>query len=207
LSGKGESTARHQSVISNSDFTFHMYQYLKALHIIFMVTWFAGLFYMPRFFIYNTEATSMPEMEQRILRNQFEIMMKRLWFGITWPSAVLTLILGPVVMFVGRWQQILFEPQGRWLLIKLIFVIFLYLYFFTLHRIYREQLKGIFKYSSQQLRIWNEVATIFLVAIIMLAVVKDSLSFVWGVVGLIGLAIILMSAIKIYKVVREKNNE
>jgi len=183
-----------------------MYQYLKALHIIFMVTWFAGLFYMPRFFIYNTEATSKTEMEQKILRSQFEIMMKRLWYGITWPSAVLTLVLGPVVMFVGHWQQTLFEPQGRWLLIKLIFVILLYLYFFTLHRIYREQLKGIFKYSSQQLRIWNEVATIFLVSIIMLAVVKESLSFVWGFIGLIGLAIVLMSAVKIYKVLRERNS-
>jgi putative membrane protein len=184
-----------------------MYQYLKALHIIFMVTWFAGLFYMPRFFIYNTEVAARPELERKILRTQFEIMMKRLWYGITWPSAVLTLIFGSVVMFVGRWHQTLFEAQGRWLLIKLIFVIFLYLYFFTLHRIYREQLKGIFKYSSQQLRIWNEVATIFLVAIIMLAVVKDSLSFVWGVIGLIGFVIVLMSAIRIYKVVREKNNE
>jgi len=184
-----------------------MYQYLKALHIIFMVTWFAGLFYMPRFFIYNTEATSMPDTEQRILRNQFEVMMKRLWYGITWPSAILTLILGPVVMFVGHWQQALFQPQGRWLLIKLIFVIFLYVYFFTLHRIYREQLKRVFKYSSQQLRIWNEVATIFLVAITILAVVKNSLSFVWGIIGLVGFAIILMSGIKIYKVVREKSNE
>jgi putative membrane protein len=181
-----------------------MYQYLKALHIIFMVTWFAGLFYMPRLFIYNTEAASKPEMEQKILSRQFEIMMKRLWLGITWPSAVLTLILGPVVMFIGNWHQTLFEPQGRWLLIKLIFVIFLYLYFFTLHRIYREQMKGVFKYSSQQLRIWNEVATIFLVAIIMLAVVKNTLSFVWGLIGLVGLVIILMSAIRIYKVVREK---
>jgi len=182
-----------------------MYQYLKALHIIFMVTWFAGLFYMPRFFIYNTELASRPELEQKILRTQFEIMMKRLWYGITWPSAVLTLIFGPVLMFVGGWNQTLLGLQGRWLLIKLIFVIFLYLYFFTLHRIYREQLRGIFKYSSQQLRIWNEVATIFLVAITMLAVVKDSLSFVWGVIGLIGLTIILMSAVKIYKIRRERN--
>ena len=146
-------------------------------------------------------------MEQRILRNQFEVMMKRLWYGITWPSAILTLILGPVVMFLGHWQQTLFQPQGRWLLIKLIFVIFLYVYFFTLHRIYREQLKRVFKYSSQQLRIWNEVATIFLVAITILAVVKNSLSFVWGIIGLVGFALILMSGIKIYKVVREKSNE
>ena len=159
---------------------------------------------MPRLFIYNTEATGKPEMEQKILSSQFEIMMKRLWLGITWPSAVLTLILGPVVMFVGDWHRTLFEPQGRWLLVKLIFVLFLYLYFFMLHRIYREQVKGVFKYSSQQLRIWNEVATIFLVAIIMLAVVKNTLSLVWGLIALVGLVIILMSAVKIYKVVREK---
>jgi len=183
-----------------------MYQYLKALHIIFMVTWFAGLFYMPRFFIYNTELANRPGPEQKILRHQFEIMMKRLWYGITWPSAILTLIFGPILMFVGGWNQRLFDPPGRWLLIKLIFVIFLYLYFFTLHRIYRQQLRGIFKYSSQQLRIWNEVATIFLVAITMLAVVKDSLSFVWGLIGLVGFVIVLMSAVKIYKILREKNS-
>ncbi|HET9824314.1 MAG TPA: CopD family protein [Chitinophagaceae bacterium] len=186
-------------------FTFIMYQYLKALHIIFIVTWFAGLFYMPRLFIYNTEARAKPELEQKILRSQFEIMMRRLWYGITWPSAILTLILGPLVMYLGGWNQVLFQPEARWLLIKLIFVIFLYLYFFTLDRIYRQQVKGIFKYSSQQLRIWNEVATIFLVAIVMVAVMKDSVSFVWGLIGLIGLVIILMSAIRIYKVIREKN--
>lgn len=183
-----------------------MYQYLKALHIIFIVTWFAGLFYMPRFFIYNTEAATKPEQEQRILRKQFEIMMTRLWYGITWPSAILTFILGPLIMSLGGWNQIIFTPEGRWLLIKLIFVIFLYLYFLTLHRIYREQMRGMFKYTSQQLRIWNEVATIFLVAIVMLAVVKDSVSFAWGLIGLIGFVIILMGAIRIYKLMREKKS-
>lgn len=184
-----------------------MYQYLKALHIIFIVTWFAGLFYMPRFFIYNTEAETKPELEQKILRKQFEIMMTRLWYGITWPSAILTFILGPLVMSVGGWNQTIFTPEGRWLLLKLIFVIFLYLYFFSLHRIYRQQLHGTFKYTSQQLRIWNEVATIFLVAIVMLAVVKNSASFVWGLIGLIGFVLILMSAIRVYKVIREKKTD
>ena len=65
-------------------------------------------------------------------------------------------------------------------------------------------MKGIFKYSSQQLRIWNEVATIFLVAIVMLVVVKQNMSLVWGVGGMILFVIILMSAIKIYKLLREK---
>jgi len=181
-----------------------MYQYLKAIHIIFVVTWFAGMFYMPRFFIYNTEAAEKSEIEKNVLRNQFQIMMKRLWFGITWPSAVLTLVMGILVMLYGNWDKIIFEPAARLLLIKLVFVLLLYLYFLSLHRIYTQQLRGIFRYTSQQLRIWNEVATIFLIAIVMLAVVKDSLSFVWGIAGLIGLAIILLSAVRIYKVIREK---
>ncbi len=183
-----------------------MYSYLKALHIIFIVTWFAGMFYMPRLFIYNTEAGEKNETECKVLRNQFSIMMKRLWFGITWPSAILTLILGPLVMFNGGWNKTILEPEGRWLLIKLIFVVLLYLYFFSLHRIYKQQVNNIFKYTSQQLRIWNEVATVFLVVIVMLAVVKQSLSFVWALTGLIGFVIVLMSAIRIYKIMRSKKN-
>ena len=189
------------------NFDFHilrMYQYLKAIHIIFVVTWFAGIFYMPRFFIYNTEAGEKPDIEKNILRKQFAIMMRRLWIGITWPSAILTLIFGPVVMGYGHWEKTIFEPAGRWLLIKLIFVIFLYFYFISLHRIYKQQLRGIFKYTSQQLRILNEVATIFLVAIVMLAVVKDSMSLICGLIGLLGLAIILLSAVTIYKIMRER---
>jgi putative membrane protein len=184
-----------------------MYNYLKAIHIIFIVTWFAGMFYMPRLFIYNTEAGAKPEAECRALREQFKIMMKRLWLGITVPSSILTLIFGPLVMFNSPWRDSLFQPEGRWLLIKLIFVVFLYIYFLSLRRIYRQQVNGVFKYTSQQLRIWNEVATIFLVAIVMLAVVKESVSFIWGLVGLIAFIIVLMSAVKIYKLVRNKKSE
>ena len=180
------------------------YEYLKALHIIFVVTWFAGLFYMPRLFIYNTEANEKEEPAKTILQQQFSVMMKRLWFGITFPSAILTLIFGLIIMFKGGWHKVLLDEQGRWLLIKLCFVLLLYIYFFSLNKIFKQQQKGIFKYSSQQLRIWNEVATIFLVAIVMLATVKQSISFVWGLVGLICFVILLMSAIKIYKIIRQK---
>jgi putative membrane protein len=176
-----------------------MYLYIKALHIIFIVTWFAGMFYMPRLFIYNTEAAERPQPERNILQKQFSMMMRRLWLGITWPSAALTLIFGP-------WIWYLMGSFPQWLLIKLGFVIGLYAYHLTLHIIYRQQMKGVFKYSSQQLRIWNEVATIFLVAIVMLAVVKQNISVVWGIVGLIAFVIFLMSAIKIYKLIRSKNN-
>lgn len=181
-----------------------MYPYLKALHIIFIVTWFAGLFYMPRLFIYATEAGDKTETEKNILRAQFSIMMKRLWYGITWPSAILTLLLGPLVMFNGGWEKVVMQPEGRWLLIKLIFVVFLYFYHWSLHRIFKEEMNGIFKYSSQKLRVWNEVATIFLISIVMLAVVKQSISLVWGVLGLILFIALLMSAIRIYKLVRNR---
>lgn len=174
-----------------------MYSYIKALHIIFIVTWFAGMFYMPRLFIYNTEAQEKGEPEKSILQNQFTVMMKRLWYGITWPSAVLTLIFGP-------WMWLMLDALPQWLFIKLIFVFFLYVYHFSLHRIYKQQAHGVFKMSSQQLRIWNEVATVFLVAIVMLATVKQGLSVVWGLIGLALFIIILMIAIKIYKAVRAK---
>ncbi len=182
-----------------------MYLYLKALHIIFVVTWFAGLFYFPRLFIYNTEANEKLPAVKEALQEQFAIMMKRLWYGITWPSAVLTLVFGLLVLFKGSWANILFEPAGRWMLIKLIFVFFLYLYHFSLHKIYKQQIRGIFRYTSQQLRIWNEVATIFLIAIVMLVVVKQNISVVWGLLGLILFVIVLMSAVKIYKLFRKKS--
>jgi len=179
-----------------------MYLYLKALHIIFIVTWFAGLFYFPRLFIYNTEAIDKPIAIKEALQLQFGIMMKRLWYGITWPSAVLTLIFGLWVLIKGPWLDFLFEPAGRWLLIKLIFVLFLYLYHFSLHIIFKQQIRGVFKYSSQQLRIWNEVATIFLICIVMLVVVRENISIVWGLAGLILFIVLLMSAIRIYKMLR-----
>ena len=181
-----------------------MYSYLKALHIIFIVTWFAGLFYMPRLFIYNTEANDKPDVVKQALRDQFSVMMRRLWYGITWPSAIITLVLGPALFFSGNWQQSWLDPVGRWLLIKLIFVLFLYAYHFSIHAILKQQLGGEFRYSSQQLRIWNEVATIFLVAIVMLVVVKQNMSLLWGVGGLVAFVLVLMSAIKMYKHLRNK---
>lgn len=172
-----------------------MYNYIKALHIIFIVTWFSGMFYIVRLFIYNTEANEKKEPEKSILHNQFNIMIRRLWFGITWPSAILTLIFGP-------WTWYLYGQLDNWLAIKLCFVVGLYLYHFTLHAIYKQEAKGLFKFTSGQLRIWNEVATIFLIAIIMLAVVKQGISLVWGLLGLLLFVIVLMSAIKIYKLLR-----
>ncbi len=174
-----------------------MYNYIKALHIIFIVTWFSGMFYIVRLFIYNTEANEKPEPEKSILTKQFSIMLKRLWMGITWPSAILTLIF-------GTWMGILYGSIPSWLWVKLGFVAGLYAYHFTLQKIYSDEMKGIFKYTSNQLRIWNEVATIFLIAIIMIVSVKSAISWIYGLIGLLLFIIILMSAIKIYKIIRTK---
>ncbi len=173
-----------------------MYSYIKALHIIFIVTWFSGLFYIVRLFVYNAEAAEKPEPARSILLDQYRIMIRRLWFGITWPSAILTLIFGP-------WMMYMYGAAPTWLLVKIGFVIALYAYHFSLHAIFRQQSKGVFKYSGQQLRIWNEVATIFLVAIVMLVVVKQSMSWVWGLLGLFCFVIALMSAIRVYKILRK----
>ena len=174
-----------------------MYNYVKALHIIFVVTWFSGLFYIVRLFIYNTEAGGKNDIEKQVLRSQFATMISRLWLGITWPSAVLTLIF-------GGWMWFMLGALPEWLIVKLLFVAGLYAYHFSLHHIYKQQLKGVFSYSSNQLRIWNELATIFLVAIVMIVVVKQTLSWIWGIAGLILLALALLSAIRIYKYLNRK---
>ena len=174
-----------------------MYFYIKALHIIFVVTWFSGLFYIVRLFVYKAEANEKPEPVRTILTDQYSIMQKRLWYGITWPSAILTLIF-------GTWMGILYGSLPMWLLVKLFFVAGLFIYHISLHRIFSQQQKGIYKWTSQQLRIWNEVATIFLISIVMLAVVKQLLSVAWGVGVLIVFSLLMFLAIKIYKKYRKE---
>jgi len=172
-----------------------MYFYIKALHIIFVVTWFSGLFYIVRLFVYSAEANEKSEPERSILLKQFGVMQKRLWYGITWPSAVLTLLF-------GVWIGILYGSLPTWLLIKLFFVVGLFIYHITLHFIFRQQQMEIFKWSSQQLRMWNELATIFLISIVMLVVVKQLLSIVWAIGALVAFAVVLFAAIRVYKYYR-----
>jgi putative membrane protein len=175
-----------------------MYLYIKALHIIFIVTWFSGMFYIVRLFIYNTEAAEKTGPERGILLTQFSVMIRRLWLGITWPSAILTLVFGP-------WLWILMDSTPRWLAAKLVFVFLLYLYHFSLHMLYREQQKGLFRFSSQKLRIWNEMATLLLFAIVFLASVKQAMSWIFGLTGIVSLTAMLMLAIRVYKKVRNKS--
>lgn len=178
-----------------------LFLYIKALHIIFIVTWFAGLFYIVRIFIYLTESFQRPEEEKKVLVPEYKRNMKRLWLGITWPSAILTLIF-------GTWNLILAPQylQFGFMHIKLALVLLLYIYHFYCHSLYRNLLNNKIKLSSQQLRVFNEVATIFLVAIIFVIVLKNALSMLWGLLGLLIFTLLLIISIKIYKNYRDANN-
>jgi putative membrane protein len=178
-----------------------MYLYIKSLHIIFVVTWFAGLFYIVRLFIYQTEALQKNEPEKSILNTQLSKMSRLLWNVITWPSAIITLVLAIVLLSLQP-----FWLQQPFMHIKLTFVFLLYLYHLSCHYIYKKLQKGQIKYSSTQLRIWNEVATLFLVAVVFLIVLKNEFNWIWGTIGFIGFGVVLMIAIKIYKALREKTN-
>ena len=172
------------------------FQYLKSLHIIFVVTWFAGLFYIVRLFVYYSETTDKNEPEKSILQSQYKLMQKRLWYGITWPSAIITLVLGSSLIFQ-------YGTVPDWLWTKLGFVAALFLYHLSCHTIFVQQQNNVVKYNSGQLRIYNELATIFLFAIVFIVVLKNSFSWIYGILGVLALAIILMLGIRIYKGLRK----
>ncbi|WP_335966769.1 CopD family protein [Galbibacter sp. PAP.153] len=178
------------------------YNYIKALHLIFVITWFAGLFYIPRLFVYQIEAFHKPSPEKEILGKQLKLMAKRLWFIITWPSAILALFFAILLLVImPGWLQ-----QG-WMHIKLLFVFLLILYHLKTHQIFKQLQRDEVKYTSKSMRIWNEGSTIILFSVVFLVILKDSLNWVFGVVGIFILAILLMLGIRLYKRIRDKNPE
>ena len=177
-----------------------LYPYVKALHIIFMVTWFAGLFYIPRLFVYQVEASLKPEPAKSILGKQLGLMAKRLWKIITAPSLVLCSIFAALLLFINpAWLQ------AGWMQLKLGFVALLYLYHYKTWLIFKDLQAGNFKYTSKYLRLWNEGATLILFAVVFLVITKSTTNFIWGIVGLLGLAFTLMLGIKLYRSIQEKN--
>ncbi|MBI3510660.1 MAG: CopD family protein [Bacteroidetes bacterium] len=178
------------------------YVYIKTLHVIFVVTWFAALFYMPRLLIYHVEADAKQEPERTILSTQFKLMQKRLWYAIGWPSMLLATIFG--MWMFGLNPGLLKEG---WFILKLSFVAGLLLYHFQTHFIFAMQQKDVFKWSSFNLRLWNEVATIFLFAIMFLVIPKKNSDWVWVTLGLLVLTAILLASVAIYKINRDKKEK
>jgi putative membrane protein len=159
-----------------------------------VVTWFAGLFYIVRLFIYHVEADKMEQPAKDILQNQYKIMSKRLWYIITWPSAIIVLITA-VLLLINNPTWLTFG----WMHVKLSIVLLLYLYHLKCHQIFKNLQNNIVKMSSQQLRLWNEVATVLLFSIVFIVVLKNSLNWIWGVIGILSLGIVLMVLTKWYK--------
>jgi putative membrane protein len=172
---------------------------VKALHIIFVVSWFAGLFYIVRLFIYHTEAQQREANARQILSDQFEVMEKKLWWIITTPAMILTLIFGIWMVLLNPTYYL----SATWMHLKFGFVGVLLIYHFVCQKIMFDLKKGIFNWKSNGLRIWNEVATLALVAIVFLVVMKDGLNWIKGTIGFFAVAIGLMIGIKIYKRIKK----
>ncbi|WP_127846065.1 CopD family protein [Psychroflexus aestuariivivens] len=178
------------------------YNYIKALHLIFVITWFAGLFYIPRLFIYHIEARQKPQPDADILSEQLKIMSKRLWYIITWPSAILAIIFAIwLLVLIPSW---LTQP---WMHVKLFFVVLLILYHLKNHQIFKQFQKDDIRWTSNQMRFWNEGATIILFAIVFLVILKSAINWIFGLFGLLGLAGLLMLGIRLYKKTRSKNKK
>ncbi|WP_179021531.1 CopD family protein [Winogradskyella forsetii] len=178
------------------------YNYIKSLHLIFVITWFAGLFYIPRLFVYQIEAFHKPSPEKEILGKQLKLMAKRLWFIITWPSAILaTLFAIWLMILMPSWLH-----QG-WMHVKLLFVLLLFIYHYKTHLYYKQLQKDEVKVTSNYMRIWNEGATFILFAVVFLVILKNSINWIFGVLGIVVLGILIMLGFKLYKNIRSKNPE
>ncbi|KJD36846.1 protoporphyrinogen IX oxidase [Tamlana sedimentorum] len=178
------------------------YNYIKSFHLIFVITWFAGLFYIPRLFVYQIEANQKPSPDKEILGKQLKLMAKRLWFIITWPSAILaTLFAVWLLIIMPQWLE---QP---WMHVKLAFVFLLFIYHLKTHQFYKQLQTDTCKKTSSFMRIWNEGATFILFAVVFLVILKSAINWVWGIVGILVLGVLIILGFKLYKKIREKNSE
>lgn len=178
------------------------YFWFKAFHLVGIVVWFAGLFYLVRLFIYHVEANEQPEPAQTILKNQYQLMERRLYNLITTPGMVLT-----VAMAIGLLTT---EPEvlrENWLRAKLFFVVALVIYHFYCGRLLKQLSDNKCAWGSQQLRALNEAPTVFLVVIVLLAIFKNSLPTditAWAIFAMI---IVMAATIQLYAKKRKRDQE
>ena len=176
------------------------YLYIKSLHIIFMVCWFAGIFYLVRLMIYFKESEERELNTRKILQDQYTIMTKRLLYFITWPACFLTFLFGFSLIYLN---PILLD--NNWLVSKLVFVFLLLLYTISCQLLFNQMKKGKIIYTGSNLRLWNEVATVLLFIIVFLAVLKNSVSVLFLSFLIISIVIILFGLIKLYRKYSLKN--
>lgn len=174
--------------------------YLKAMHIIGFVAWFAGLFYLVRIFVYHAEAKDKPNPDRTILINQFKIMEGRVYNLIAQPAMIFTIICGVSMLFLNPSYL-----QFDWMKIKLSFLVGLVLYHFRCRKILRELNEDQNHLTSFQFRLLNELPTLFLIAIVLLAVLRTNLNPLYILFALIFLGLLFFYIVKIYKRSRERD--
>lgn len=178
------------------------YNYIKALHLIFVITWFAGLFYIPRLFVYQIEASHKPSPDKEILGEQLKLMAKRLWTIIAWPSAIFAVFFGLTLFYLNPYLI-----KNDWMQVKLGFVVLLIIYHLQTHVYYKQLQNDIVKKTSGFMRLWNEGATFILFAVVFLVLLKSAFNWIFGVIGIFVLGLLLMLGFKLYKSIRDKNPE
>ena len=170
------------------------YLAVKALHLIFVTCWFAGLFYIGRIFIYYKEAESKSENEKIILQNQFLVMAKRLMYIILWPSVLLTSIFGWIMVF--RNPALL---DLDWMKVKLVLVSLLLLYVIICQLLLNQMNNGKIITSEFKLRLFSEAATLFLISIVFIATLKNNISWIYATLYFFIISVILMFLVRLYK--------
>jgi len=132
---------------------------VKSLHIVFMVSWFAGLFYLPRLFVYHAMA------DDQQSKDRFKIMERKLYFGIMTPSAVLTVVF-------GTWLWLGYGITGGWLIAKLALVVLLLVYHHYCGRLRMAFMRDENTHSHLWFRWFNEFPVLILIAVVFLVVLK-----------------------------------
>lgn len=178
------------------------YLWFKAFHIIGVVVWFAGLFYLVRLFVYHVEAREQPEPAQTILKQQYELMEKRLYNIITMPGMVVT-----VAMAIGLLVEAPELLRDRWLHVKLGFVVLLLVYHFYCGYLMRRLAANQCAWSGKQMRALNEAPTVLLLIIVLLAVFKNSLPTDATTFGILGAIVAMAAAIQLYARKRKRDRE
>jgi protoporphyrinogen IX oxidase len=146
------------------------YLWFKSFHIVAFVAWFAGLFYLPRLFVYHVEANEQPEAVRTILKSQYGLMERRLYSIIMTPAMVVTIAMA--IGMVSLAPDLLHQP---WLQVKLVLVAVLVAYHVYCKRIMGRLAAGETPFTAQQFRWLNEFPTFLLVVVVMLAIFKNDL--------------------------------
>ncbi len=169
------------------------YFWFKAFHIVGIVCWFAGMFYLPRLFVYHAEAYEQPEPARSILTSQYQVMEKRLYSIIMTPAMLLTIAMA--IGLVTTEPEVMKEP---WMHIKLGCVLLLVGYHHYCKRIMKKLAADECKMTGQQFRWFNEIPTVFFVIVVMLAVFKNSLPMDLTTWLIAAMVIGMVAAIQLY---------